>query len=79
MSTPPEERPRLDLAGLKCPLPVLKIRRALLDLPRGAVLEAYATDPLSAVDVPALVQELGLVLLSQQALEQGHVFQIRKP
>jgi tRNA 2-thiouridine synthesizing protein A len=36
---------QLDARGLKCPLPVLKARKALKGLPVGAVLTVLATDP----------------------------------
>src|SRR5256885_11516111 len=35
----------LDAAGLLCPLPVLKARRALKAVPPGGILEVLATDP----------------------------------
>ena len=35
----------LDARGLKCPLPVLKARKALKDVPIGEVLTVLATDP----------------------------------
>jgi tRNA 2-thiouridine synthesizing protein A len=42
----------LDLRGLKCPLPALLAKRALLGAPRGASIEIVTDDPLAAVDVP---------------------------
>ena len=41
-----------DLRGLKCPLPALFAKRALLGAPRGACIEIVSDDPLAAVDVP---------------------------
>ena len=38
---------KLDLAGLKCPLPALKTRKALKTLPPGHRLEVLCTDPLA--------------------------------
>lgn len=49
----------LDLAGLKCPLPVLRTRKALRTLPAGATLVVLCTDPMSAIDIPNLVREEG--------------------
>lgn len=49
----------LDLAGLKCPLPVLRTRKALATLPPGARLEVRCTDPMSVIDIPNLVRETG--------------------
>lgn len=49
----------LDLAGLKCPLPVLRTRKALRALPAGATLVVLCTDPMAAIDIPNLVREEG--------------------
>ncbi|MDA0240794.1 MAG: sulfurtransferase TusA family protein [Proteobacteria bacterium] len=35
----------LDTRGLKCPIPVLKARKAMKSLDRGQQLLVYATDP----------------------------------
>jgi tRNA 2-thiouridine synthesizing protein A len=50
---------KLDLAGLKCPLPALKTRKALKGLPAGDRLEVICTDPLSVIDIPNLIRETG--------------------
>ncbi|HVI68418.1 MAG TPA: sulfurtransferase TusA family protein, partial [Bradyrhizobium sp.] len=50
---------KLDLTGLKCPLPALKTRKALKSLKPGDRLEVHCTDPLSVIDIPNLIQETG--------------------
>lgn len=50
---------KLDLAGLKCPLPALKTRKALGAIRPGDRLEVHCTDPLASVDIPHLVSETG--------------------
>ncbi len=40
----------LDAKGLNCPLPVLKARKALADVPLGDCLTVHATDPASRID-----------------------------
>jgi tRNA 2-thiouridine synthesizing protein A len=49
----------LDAGGLKCPLPVLKARKALLALRPGQRLRVTATDPLAAIDLPHFCAESG--------------------
>ena len=51
--------PKLDLTGLKCPLPALLTRKALKELSPGDRLEVHCTDPMAAVDIPAMVQQGG--------------------
>lgn len=50
---------KLDLSGLRCPLPALKTRKALAAITSGDYLEVHCTDPLSAIDIPNLVNETG--------------------
>ena len=50
---------KLDLTGLKCPLPALKTRKALRAVVPGDCLEVHCTDPLSVIDIPALINETG--------------------
>ncbi len=50
---------KLDLTGLKCPLPALKTRKALRAVKPGDFLEVHCTDPLSVIDIPNLVRETG--------------------
>ena len=40
-----------DYRGLKCPLPVLKARRALSELSSGGELEILADDPAAPLDM----------------------------
>lgn len=75
----PDEPPlRLDLKGLKCPLPALHTRRALARAQVGAVIVVECTDPMAAIDIPHLVRQDGHELVAQQ--RQGDIlsFQIRK-
>ena len=69
---------KLDLAGLKCPLPALKTRKALKALSPGDLLEVHCTDPLSAIDIPALIQETGDKVEITERAEKGFVFVIEK-
>jgi tRNA 2-thiouridine synthesizing protein A len=50
---------KLDLTGLKCPLPALKTRKALRTITPGDFLEVHCTDPLSVIDIPNLIRETG--------------------
>jgi len=72
---------RLDLRGLKCPLPALKARAALKKLAAGDRLVLECTDPLTTIDIPNLLRETGDVL--EQSTRGGKkgalfVFRIRK-
>lgn len=69
---------KLDLTGLKCPLPVLRTRKALRTLGPGARLEVRSTDPLSAIDIPNLIRETGDKVEITEQGDKGIVFLIEK-
>ena len=74
----PDTIQTLDLRGLKCPLPALKTRKALKGLPPGARLSVECTDPLAAIDIPALLNETGDTLEAQESAGGVTVFRIRR-
>jgi tRNA 2-thiouridine synthesizing protein A len=69
---------KLDLSGLKCPLPALKTRKALRSLAPGDRLEVRCTDPLAVIDIPHLVGVTGDKLEAIERSENGIVFRIEK-
>jgi tRNA 2-thiouridine synthesizing protein A len=69
---------KLDLSGLKCPLPALKTRKALKCLLPGDRLEVHCTDPLAMIDIPHLVGVVGDHLESIEHGEGDTVFRIEK-
>jgi tRNA 2-thiouridine synthesizing protein A len=69
---------RLDLTGLKCPLPALKTRKALKTLAPGDVLEVHCTDPLAVIDIPSLIGETGDKVEITERTEQRVIFMIEK-
>ena len=54
----------LDLRGLKCPMPVLRTRKALRRLSAGQTLSILCTDPLASIDIPNLALQDGHRLAS---------------
>jgi tRNA 2-thiouridine synthesizing protein A len=69
---------KLDLTGLKCPLPALKTRKALKSLKPGDRLEVHCTDPLSVIDIPNLIRETGDRVEITEREERRIVFLIEK-
>jgi tRNA 2-thiouridine synthesizing protein A len=67
-----------DLRGLKCPLPVLRTRKALSGLQPGDVLLVSCTDPLAAIDIPNLLRETGDTLEGTSSEAPVVTFRIRK-
>ena len=62
----------LDLTGLKCPLPILRTKKALAALDSGAIITILATDAGAPADFAAFCQHTGHELL--ESSEDNGVF-----
>ena len=60
----PEPEIVVDARGHHCPVPTLRLRRALQDAPPGAVVRLYADDPMARIDVPHFAQQNGHLVVS---------------
>ncbi|MEE8398527.1 MAG: sulfurtransferase TusA family protein [Desulfobacterales bacterium] len=56
----------LDLKGLACPLPVVKVAVGIKQIEIGGVLEAIVTDPGSLSDMPAWARINGHEILKTE-------------
>ena len=68
----------LDARGLKCPLPVLRARKAMQRLAPGDVLRVLATDPGAVKDFQAFCEATGHELLESREGADEFFFRIRK-
>jgi len=74
----PDPGPALvDARGLLCPMPVIEAARAARDLPPGTELEVLATDPATALDLPAWCRMRGHELLSVSTVAGTVVVRVR--
>lgn len=68
----------LDAKGLNCPLPILKARKALKDVPDSGTLEILATDPGSVADFEAFCRQTGNELMEHSEDDGIYRFLIKK-
>ncbi len=68
----------LDAKGLNCPLPILKARKALKDVPPGEILEVLSTDPGSVADFQAFCRQTGNQLMESTTDESVFRFLIKR-
>ena len=61
----------LDLRGLKCPLPVLKARRAIKAMASGSRIEIFADDPAASLDFAHFCETTGHRLLASESRDDG--------
>jgi len=68
----------LDVKGLSCPLPVLRTKKAIRDVPVGSVLQVLTTDPNSVKDMESFCRMTGNELLAWKDEGGTFVFSIRR-
>lgn len=69
---------KLNLEGLLCPIPVVKVSQAIKEIPVGGVIEAFATDPGVLADIPAWCKTTGNELLKMERQGKGFRFLTRR-
>jgi len=67
----------LDAKGLNCPLPILKAKKALKEVPAGGTLEVQATDPGSVADFEAFCRTTGNELMESKSEGGVYIFLIK--
>lgn len=69
----------VDASGLKCPLPILRAKKALAQLQSGQVLKVVTTDVHAVRDFQAFAKQTGNVLLAQVDSQESTVhFLVRR-
>lgn len=68
----------IDCVGLYCPMPVVKTRLKLEEMPSGKVLEVIADDPGAEKDIPSWCQITGQEFLGMEKEGPLFYFYIRK-
>ena len=67
----------LDAKGLNCPLPILRAKKTLKEVPAGGTLEVLATDPGSVADFAAFCRTTGNELVESTASDGVYRFLIK--
>jgi tRNA 2-thiouridine synthesizing protein A len=68
----------IDARGHRCPVPALRLRRALEAAAVGDRLRLVADDPMAAIDVPLLVKQCGYHIDLQSKTGANLIFEIVK-
>ena len=68
----------VDARGHRCPVPTLRLRRALEGLGSGEVVRLLADDPMAKIDVPHFAGEAGHELLETSDDAGALSFRVRK-
>ena len=68
----------IDARGHRCPVPTLRLRRALEGLGSGDVVRLLADDPMAKIDVPHFAGEAGHEVLETSDDAGALSFRVRK-
>jgi tRNA 2-thiouridine synthesizing protein A len=70
----------IDARGHRCPVPTLRLRRALEDAAPGARVRLLADDPMARIDVPHFATAAGMEIVEREDLDGGALsFGVLKP
>jgi tRNA 2-thiouridine synthesizing protein A len=69
----------VDARGHRCPVPTLKLRKALEAAPAGARVRLLADDPMARIDVPHFAAEGGFEVVERSDVDGGFSFLVAKP
>ena len=68
----------MDLKGLPCPMPVVKVSKGINEIEVGQVLQAVSTDPGSLTDFPAWARTSGNEILETEQDGDLYKFYIKR-
>lgn len=68
----------LDLKGLLCPMPMVKVSQNIASVPVGGLIRAVATDPGSMADIPAWAKSTGNEVVSAEKVDGEFVFVVKR-
>lgn len=68
----------VDASGLMCPLPLLRLKKALMEIQSGEVIKLIATDPAAHLDIGVYADQCGHQLIEIKREFNTQVFIIKK-
>ncbi|MGE5258912.1 MAG: sulfurtransferase TusA family protein [Hyphomicrobiales bacterium] len=68
----------LDLKGLACPMPVVKVSKGIKEVGIGEIVEAHTTDPGSLTDFPAWAKTSGNEIVKTDQQDKVIKFYIKR-
>jgi len=68
----------LDLKGLLCPIPIVKVSQNIKNIPVGGVIKAIATDIGALADFPSWARTTGNEVLKTERKDKDLIFYIKR-
>jgi tRNA 2-thiouridine synthesizing protein A len=68
----------IDASGLNCPLPLLRLKKGLMEIESGEVVKIIATDPAAHLDIGVYTDQTGHSIIKFLKENGKQIFYIRK-
>ena len=68
----------VDASGLNCPLPLLRLKKALMTMPSGDVVKVIATDPAAHLDFGVYADQAGHQIIHLVKESDKQIFYFKK-
>ncbi|PPR78975.1 MAG: Sulfurtransferase TusA [Alphaproteobacteria bacterium MarineAlpha2_Bin1] len=68
----------IDLSGLRCPIPVLRLKKELNTEKSGSIIKVFTTDPATLKDFEIFCNKTGDIIIKSFKESDKFVFIIRK-
>ena len=78
MADEPKVDMELDLKGLLCPLPMVRVSQNITKVPVGGIIRATATDPGSMADIPSWARTTGNEVVKTEKDGKNFIFYVKR-
>ena len=68
----------VDASGLNCPLPLLRLKKALVEMQNGEIVRIIATDPAAHLDFGVFADQSGHTIIEFVQESGKQIFYIQK-
>lgn len=68
----------VDASGLNCPLPLLRLKKGLMEVEAGNVIKIIATDPAAHLDIGVYTEQTGHIIVEFVKQDDKQIFYIKK-
>ncbi|QWF69874.1 sulfurtransferase TusA family protein [Methylomonas paludis] len=68
----------VDASGLQCPLPLLRLKKAIMEIDSGKIVKVIATDPAAHLDFGVYLDQAGHIALKIHKESEKQIFYIKK-
>jgi len=68
----------MDLKGLACPMPIVKVSKGIKDVAVGQILQAVTSDPGALTDFPAWAKTSGNEIIKTETRNKETTFYIKR-